>query len=183
MKIVKLRKKAMDPGQIFIYALSLFIVGFILIYGYMVISEFIGSSSDVEFLKFQKELEKVVKSYTTEFGSSSNVELSAPGSVISMCFTDYYSILTSMKGCNSSTFSSFNPIIKDSYQSSPREMKNVFLINPDDEVVKSFFLGNISLVPNVASISECNYLCANFSSGNFKFKIKGKGIGVSIGYS
>jgi len=171
-------KKGMDPGQIFVYSISLFIVAFIMIYGYMVISDFIGSSSGVEFLQFQKNIEKSIKSYTTEYGSVGYKKWNAPGDIKILCFTDYYDIHTQITPCNSTE--NIHPIIRDSYQSNPREKKNIFMIDVGGDVVKSEFMGNISVSSITGNPGFCNYLCINSFRGQFNIKIKGKGVGVEI---
>jgi len=174
-------KKAVMVGQVFIYSLSLFVVALIMIYGYNVISEFIGSSSNVELLQFQKNMEQYVKSYTTEYGSVGFKKVSAPGKVSKLCFTDYYSQSSAIRDCiTGSTI--VNKVIEDSFSDSPtpRERKNLFLVDNADEVLKSYFLGNISLVPDGGGASACNYLCIESERGVFHIKIVGKGVGVDI---
>lgn len=173
-------KKAMMVGQIFIYALSLFVVVMILIYGYRIIMNFMGSSSDVEHLQFRRNLENLIKRYTTEFGSVGYRDLVAPGDVKQLCFTDYYSSNDNLRNCNSNPNSNFHPVIRNSFipgAGLPREMKNVFLIDVQGNMINSEFFGNIS----VEGLNDnCNYLCINSTRGRFPLKIRGMGVGVRI---
>ena len=179
----KTSKKGMIVGQIFIYSLSLFIVSLILIYGYMVISDFIGSSSNVELLQFQKNIENYVKSYSTEYGSEGYKEISTPGNIITICFTDYYSMSSSLNSCSGLTTT--YEVIEDSYLTDglsmgARERKNIFLVDAKGEVTNSYYLGNVSVVPQLGGPLSCNYLCIDSLQGKFHIRIKGKGVGVEI---
>jgi len=176
-------KKGIMVGQIFIYSLSLFIVSFILIYGYTVISDFIGSSSNVELLQFQKNVENYVKSYSTEYGSEGYKEISAPGDIITICFTDYYDLSSSLNPCSGLT--TIYQVIDDSYNTDGlsrdvREKKNIFLVDVKGEVTNSYYLGNVSVMPQSGGPVSCNYLCIDSLQGKFHVRIKGKGIGVEI---
>jgi len=173
----KINKKAMDPGQIFIYAISLFVVAFILIFGYMVINDFIGSSSDVEMLQFQKEMERYVESYSSDYGSRGYKSVSMPSDIYEICFTEYYDMNTYITGCDGTDL--VYPVIKDAYGGGdvPREKKNFFLINSKEQVVKSYYLGNITVSDKEKT---CNYLCIKNYKGKFNFRIRGDGLSADI---
>jgi hypothetical protein len=182
----KVMKKAMMVGQIFIFTLSLFIVVFILLYGYRVINNFIGSSSDVEMLQFRKNIENYVKSYSTEFGSVGYRDIPAPGNVNKLCFIDYYSQSSSLINCDTNPESIIHPVIKDSFIGLGTvdgerigEMKNVFMIDVTGSVVNSDFFGNITVEGN-SNVPTCSYLCINSFRGRFHLKIEGRGVGVRI---
>ncbi|MFT4304319.1 MAG: hypothetical protein ACMXYG_07165 [Candidatus Woesearchaeota archaeon] len=170
--------KAMSGNEIFVYLLSLMIVAFIVIYGYMVISDFISGSSDVELLQFQKAIESYVESYSTEFGSVRFINLNAPGRIVNICFTDYYNINNPLQNCDGSVIdTNIHPIISDSYKTMPRERKNLFLLNSKGEVVNSYFIGNVSVAN---ATLDCNYLCVRSFRGRFPLRIEGRGLGVTI---
>jgi hypothetical protein len=175
-------KKAMMVGQIFIFVLSMFIVLFILIYGYRVINNFIGTSSGVEMLQFRKNMENYVKSFSTEFGSVGYRTLSAPGDVKQLCFTDYYNPVTSLTNCDGSGQSNIHPVIDDSHKgvANIRQMKNLFLIDVKGNVIESDFMGNITVRSSDPDVFYCNYLCIDSFRGQFNLKIQGMGVGVQI---
>ncbi|MCB9358625.1 hypothetical protein H6503_01715 [Candidatus Woesearchaeota archaeon] len=172
--------KAMMASQIFVYSLSLVIVSIIVIFGYTTITEFIEGSNDVELLQFQKAFESDVDSYSAEFGSVKYLPLAAPNSVRMMCLTDYYSLNTNLRNCNGSTDQP-NPIIKDSYGMNPaREKKNMYLLDSNGNLIDSYYLGNVSVLPQSGGPAACNYLCIRSIRGVFNIRIEGKGVGVEI---
>lgn len=173
-----LGKKAMNPGEIFVYMLSLFIVAFILIFGYMAISDFIGSSSDVEMLQFQKTMEQHVKTYSSEYGSMGYKDVPFPGNVVEACFLEYYDQASNIMDC-SGVSGNVNPIVKDAYgtEFATREKKNFFLIDAKGQVLKSYYLGNVTVS---SPGTPCNYLCIDSYKGKLSFKIRGDGVSADI---
>jgi hypothetical protein len=175
-------KKAMMVGEIFVYIVSLIVVAMVLIYGYSVINGFMGEKSNIELLQFQKNLEKYVKSYSSEFGSKGHKTLMAPGDAGYLCFVNYYSVSDSIMNCNGSIGGGFL-FIKYSFQNSPvpREYKNMWLVDKRGEMMKSAYLGNITTAPKSGIVAlGCNYLCVESYNGQFYLNLLGKGIGVEI---
>ena len=165
-------KRGMSVNEIFVYSLSLFVVAFILIYGYSIINDFVGRSSSVEMLQFQKNLEGMVKSYSSEFGSTGFREIPAPGNVVVLCFTNYYAHPDESLNACSNTVVSDHPVIRDSFDGGNlglREEKNVFLLSPRDEVIGSYFVGNVSLG------TDCNFNCIASHRGRFHVRLEGRG--------
>ncbi len=173
-----LNKKAMDPGQIFVYAMSLFVVAFILIFGYMAIGDFIGNSSDVEMLQFQKTMERYVKSYSSEYGSRGYKDVMMPNKIVKACFLEYYDYASNIIDCDGAGSSNINPVVKDSYGTNfeTREKKNFFLIDNKGEVMKSYYLGNLT----VSGTGACNHLCINSKKGRLSYAIRGDGVSADI---
>ena len=179
---LKKSKKAFSPGQIFVYLLSLFIVTMILLFGYKIITNFIGASSTVELLQFRKVMESHVKTYSTQYNSMDTKKLHAPADVKNICFLDYnWDAGFSIVDCDA-TSSVPNRIIEDSFSSSlyPREKKNFFLLDSKDDLISSFYIGNVTLIRKDASPLGCNYLCIPSSKGTFSVKIIAKGDHVAI---
>jgi hypothetical protein len=175
-----LGKKAMNPGEIFVYVMSLLIVAFILIFGYMSINDFIGNSSDVEMLQFQKTMEQYVRRYSTEYGSQGFGDVPLPGNIMKLCFLEYYNQASNIIDCEDSGASSLiNPVVKDSYGSTfeSREKKNFFLIDSKGNIVRSYYLGNLTVsTPG----KLCNHLCIDNFRGKLSFTIKGQGVSADI---
>jgi len=173
---MKLSKKSMMVGQIFIYSLSLIVVGLILVFGYKIIMEFLVNSNTVEQLQFEKNVKSMVRSYSSEWGSVGYKKLVAPSSVKEICFTDYNSQAMTLTDCNDPTNTDFYLFIEDSYgdPSIPREKKNLFLIGASSNFIESYYVGNVSLG------AACNYLCVKSERGAFSLKIVGKGDHVEL---
>jgi hypothetical protein len=184
----KSNKKGMDAGQIFIYTVSLIIVSMILIYGYKIISDFIGTSSAVEMLQFRKTVEGHIKTYTTDYGSVGYKKIPAPAGTREVCFKDYNWDATGQTNtvinCQTGSYDP-NPyfIVKDSIETN--EMKNMFLFGANNEFIESFYIGNATLLkkPSQSSTQNtnlCNYLCIKVVNGALDIKIIGRGDHVQI---
>ena len=161
-------------GQIFVYTLSLIIVTTILIFGFKIIIEFIGASSEVEFLNFRKTVDGYGKTYSRDYGSVGNKKLIAPGGVKEICFVDYDWDGSAMINCDGPHV--FYPFIEDSFGDNrqERERVNFFLISPKNEYMRSYYIGNISFR------DSCNYLCFDTTKGFFNVQFTGDGVDVEI---
>lgn len=170
-------KKAIMVGQVFIYSLSLIIITLILIFGFKIITEFIGDSSKVEYLQFKKTMQSHVNSYEGEYGSIGHPEVVAPSGVKGMCFTDYNSIYSNLRPCNDQS-NTIYPYIEDSFGNtvSEREKKNLFLIGAKGKLIDNEYIGNVTL----RGSHECNYLCMKTQKGVFSIMIIGRGDHVEI---
>ena len=62
-------KKAQIQGQIFLYLLGLFIVSFILLYGYNAMRTFKEKAEQVEFIQFQTNIFSSIKTISSDYGS------------------------------------------------------------------------------------------------------------------
>ena len=56
-------------GQVFIYIIALFLVAFIMIYGYKAIKTLTTKTDQITFLKFKTDLESAVGSISSDYGS------------------------------------------------------------------------------------------------------------------
>lgn len=175
-------KKAMMVGQIFVYSLSLIIVAMILLFGYKIIVDFLGSSGQVEYLQFKKQVEGYVKRYSTEYASVGLKDLRPPVDVREICFTDYnWQFSTNLVDCGDCAVAGDSHIIiKDSFTEKPREKKNFFLLGKEGKLIDSYYIGNISLASMGGCSGDCNYLCIVSQRGVIPIKIIARGDHVII---
>ena len=150
-------KRSQLYSQIFIYILTIILISMILVYGYNAIQNFKERAEHVACLKFRNDLKSSVESISSDFGTVKRKELQLCLSYTKVCFVE--------------TFNNFNkdapltddPIIKDSIISDTG--KNTFLI--EDIAKESFYVGNISVDPDV--------LCIDAINNKISLKLEGKG--------
>ena len=157
-------------GQIFIYILTIFLISFILIYGYNAISSFKGRTEQIVSLKLQEDIKNSVQSITPDFGSAVKKEIDI-GSASEICFVESYKTFDRNFAVSNSdgTLMAADPIIADSIKS--QSDKNVFLIGKS--VLDSFYVGKIS-VDSSSSVSF-NVLCTKSLNGKVTLKLEGMG--------
>lgn len=153
-------KNAQIVGQIFIYVITVIIIGFILVYGYNAIKGFIDRSEQVSFIKFKNDLSNTVEIISPDYGSVKIKSFEVPSDYSKVCFVKNFPDFPSLSGTN-------YPIMDDSVNS--KVQKNVFLIK--ETVKESFFIGNIDVISD-----NDKYLCVdvvNNKINNIKFEGKG----------
>ena len=148
-------KKSQVHGQIFVYILTVVLVSFILVYGYNAIKNLKNRAEQISCLKLKNDLQISVESILSEFGSIKIKEIDICGGYKKICFVETFEtpFLTS----------NVDPLIRDSVSSNAG--KNVFLV---DKIAKeSFYIGRISVDPDVLCISE--------ASNKVRLKLEGRG--------
>ena len=78
-------KKSQIAGQIFVYIMTIIVIGVIVLVGYWAINNTIGKSCQVEQLSFQNLIESMFSKYDT-FGSMNKDSLTAPCNYETLCF-------------------------------------------------------------------------------------------------
>jgi hypothetical protein len=173
-------KKGSEINQVFNYIIALIVIGLIFMYGIKAVVYLLHVFPQVSELMLEKDVTRVIKQYSTEYGSETQPQVVGPTRVRYLCFTDYYSSSTSLVSCNSYEV---NKLIQDSYSTSfdKRERKNVFMLDSKGLYSRGpFFAGNISLAPTSPKEGSCNYLCIAVENGYFHFKVTGLGDHVRV---
>lgn len=174
-------KQAMITNQFFVYSLAILVMSLTFILGGKMIVTFVRSVNQVSYLEFQEYLKETVNRYTTESGSFGIKELETPDDLKETCFVDFDWPSNSLINCREDNH--FYASIQDSFGSSKmeREKKNVFLIESHGALKKSFYAGNITVLPiNPLAPLGCNYLCIQSRRGMIAYGIKGMGDHVEI---
>jgi len=136
-------------GQIFVYILTIVVVGFILIYGYRTITGFKDKANQVMLLQFEKDTKIIVQSIASDFGSVVKKELNADDKTNMVCFVENYEAFDRASPRSSDAI---NPIVMESIRSNSEI--NVFLIG--DGIRKSFSTGRISVDNDILCIKPQN---------------------------
>lgn len=80
--------KAQATNQIFIYIMSILVIGLLLFFGIKWIGQLINSGSDIDDTKFKIELENRFDSTRTKYGSSYTYTFHAPSGSDVICIVD-----------------------------------------------------------------------------------------------
>lgn len=150
--------------HVFIYLLTIIVVGLILLLGYKSIGGLMGQGCDVERATFASDLESKIESFS-DYGDIHKKSLSTPCSFTTLCFAN-----TSAIDENKHILFPNNPIIEDSVWNGIED--NIFLVN-DDVTEPVGFVSQISLSEDV--------LCIQSRGGKFYLRFEGLGKKTRIG--
>ena len=148
----------MKNGQvqhIFIYILTIVIVGLILLMGYKVIGNTINQGCEVEHATFTSQILGLIEKYDT-FGSFHVEDIAAPCDFEKICFVDKTSFGTNID----SGYAIMDNSVKDGIE------KNIFLIGETTEPV-----GYVEKL----EVADPYYVCINSTAGQFKVGFRGTG--------
>lgn len=164
-------KKAQYIGQVFIYILAVFLIGFVLVYGYNVIHSFSRRTNEITNIKFATELKSSIESIMPDYESVKIKEFFITPEYKEICFVSNYNGLPDV-----TTISDIDkyPIIKDSIIS--KSEKNVFLVDVIEK--ESYDLGKIKLEDKNGI--DKKLLCIDVKGGRFRLRLEGKGNHVVI---
>ena len=146
-------------SQVFIYIISIVVVGLILGFGYKSITGLQEKGCDICVANLRNQLEGSVDGIIADYGSVERKDIQMCCDFSSICLIesiDSFSVPTSL-----------NPIIKDSIKS--KTGMNAFL--ESDKLVQPFNIGKISVEPNV--------LCIKGKAISLKLEGKGNYVQVS----
>lgn len=141
--------RAQLAGQIFVYIITILIVGIVLLFGYKSISEFRSKADSVSLLRFQKELEASAKSIKNQFGTVKKKDFTL-AEFNEVCFIRNYQV--SLAGIDISVKFQDYPLIKDAFESNTG--KNVFLLS-NKEIGESFNIEDL-VVENLFQCFDVN---------------------------
>ena len=148
-------------GQVITYFIVAFAIVAVIFIGFKGVAKIMDKTCEAEIAKFQidfRELGKILR-----YGDVEEYTKQVPCDVDEIYFFDL------KKEINAEPFKEM-PFLADSLESGVRE--NVFLVK-DDEIIDSFYAGNISM-------EYPNYICFLPKFGNINFFLEGKGRNVNI---
>lgn len=131
-------------SQIFVYILTIILVSFIMVYGYNSVQDFRNRAEQVSCLKLKNDMGNAVESIASDFGSIKRTDLQLCAGYSKICFVETFE--------SPSLPNDIDPIIKDSVLSSTG--RNAFLM--EDTAKESFYIGKISVEPDVLCIKAIN---------------------------
>jgi hypothetical protein len=85
---MKLSKKGMGIGQVFIFIVAAITFALIMIFGYNAINSFLESGENIEFVQYKTDLENSIKKIYTEYGAVRVEQFNVPGNYEKVCFVD-----------------------------------------------------------------------------------------------
>jgi len=162
-KIIKMKKSQMI-GQVFIYVVTIVIVGLILLFGYNAIVTVKGKSDEIILSKFKSDVANAVEITSSDFGTVKIKSFELPARYALACFVKNYDGFPDPDTNPSTLFNNY-PIMKDSVKD--KVDKNLFLI--EDSVEASFFVGDIDVDDTYG------VLCFSAVNNRIRVKIEGKG--------
>ena len=146
-------------GQVFIYIVTIVIVGLILLFGYNAIMTVKGKSDDIIISKLKSDISNMVEIVSSDFGSVKIKFFELPAKYTNACFVKNYEDFPTT---GSALFDKY-PIMKDSVQDEAK--KNLFLV--EDMVRDSFFVGDIDVDGGV--------FCFDTANNRIQVRFEGKG--------
>lgn len=143
-------------GQIFIYVITIVLVGFLLFYGYNAITGFKDKADQVSYIQFKNSLQNTAEVLSLDYGSVKVKEFVVPDSIVEVCVVRNFPELPTLANTN-------YPIIEDSVNS--KVDKNIFLVGK--EVEDSFIIPKVYL--------EEDMKCFEVIGNKMKLKLEGRG--------
>jgi len=184
-------KKAQIQTQVFVYLLSLVIVGLVLLYGYKAITGFKDRQESVSLIEFEGQMENLITSMKSRPDSLKKISVTVPGSFKYVCFGDNYEggagnepKLGDQNVCEGALRPHSDSKVEDSDFAVDNAIEagtaNIFLV-PDG--ADNFLMGSIDVVdtqtgPGVLTSTGC--VCIERTGGEVILKVEGLGDGVKI---
>lgn len=166
-------KKGEISGQVIIYALSLIVVGVILLFGYSAIQKIMANREQGSYVEFKSMFTTMINDLVSSYGDvkvyDNSLPLKVPGGFTQLCIID---INVKPSGIRADV----NGIILDSWGSGVND--NVFLLK-GNKVKGSFYAGNITVI-NYKKDYQCFDINNERVSG---IRLEGMGRRAALGES
>jgi len=144
--------------HVFIYILTIVVVGLIFLMGYKVIGNIIEQGCEAEHIKFTSDILRFVEQYDS-YESYHTEQMSVPCEYEQLCFVDSSAIYDSV------TITSEHALIKNSVEDGIK--KNIFLIGESVEP--------LGFNEKVSLDNETKDMCFNATAGYFNIAFRGDG--------
>lgn len=153
-------KKSQMIGQVFVYIVTIVVVGLILLFGYNAIMTVKGKSDEIILTKFKSDVANMVEITASDFGSVKIKSFELPARYTKACFVKNYGGFP--VDLTSAWFTKY-PIMRDSVEDKVK--KNLFLV--EASVGASFFVGDIDVTDGV--------FCFSATNNKIRVRFEGKG--------
>lgn len=167
--IQPINKKGFDANQLFIYITAVVVVGFVLIFGFKVIQQFMDTSEDLGELKVKDDLERVVSQVRNDHGSQRFFDLRVPNDFVTICFFDYASITGS---CPEEIKTAVSPqawVICENSVSPDAQKNNIVFVKSDGNIGTPYFVDGLRVQSDGGDRSE-QYLCVEARLTRLRFE-------------
>jgi hypothetical protein len=174
---MKLSKKGMGIGQVFIFIVAAITFALIMIFGYNAINSFLESGENVEFVQFKTSLENSLKRIYTEYGAIRIQQFSIPVRYEKICFVD---LDYKPSDQEIQRLCKIDPLACDTWRTAISENgyqsaeQNVFLSPRQDRqvVIK---INPITISDAQDEDIKLGFLCPEVKGGLFSVVLEGKG--------
>lgn len=161
-------KKSQVQTEVFIYILTLVIVGMIVVFGYKAIAGIRQDAERAEIVNIERDLANTIKTMKSSYGSIKTKEFVLPGELKTFCAVD---LAKGSQTITIGTITSTPPVyglVTDAWGDGTA---NLFLL-ADTGQFEPFMAED--LVVTGESSTE-NYLCISSKTGKIRIKLEGKG--------
>jgi len=137
--------------QVFVYILTVVIVGLIFVFGFRAVNYFLDKGDQVSYIKFKTDIEDKVRILGPKYGTIDRAEFFIGGDFTEICFVDDSPIY--------STHNIMNTLVNSGIE------ENMFLFageSPEKE-----YIGRIEV--------SGDYFCTNIIQGKLRLQFEGKG--------
>lgn len=153
-------KKGAVPGQILIYAISIVVVGFILLYGFRAVMQSRKSADEMVMISFEHDLKNDVDTMKVNYGSIRTFTYDISSKYNIICFAS--------KGPVNESYPVINKTLEQEIK------RNVFLgLKKENgvDIIDSFYVDGLNTTIR----------CFNITNGRLVLRLEGKGSSVAIG--
>ena len=159
--------RAQIQTQIFVYILSMIVIGLVLLYGYNAIRGFRERQEQVSLIEVENQLKTTIKALSSDYDSIRKEELLLPSGFNMICFVDnrYLGYGNNVPNCVDLKQDS-RAIVEDAMGAGTA---NIFLV-PDG--TENYMIGNIEVSQGC--------ICIERTGNKAVFRVKGLGNGVEI---
>jgi hypothetical protein len=164
MKLIR-GKKGFDANQMFIYIVSIVVVGLIMVFGYNAVQQLLKSTGDVEVASFKKNFEKVAEKARLDHGSIKTLSVPVPGQFSQLCVIDLTK--PSTEACSGDLPYAVCQFWQDYSEAAASnydvDSQNLFFVNDKQEIGDAFYIKDMR-------VAETPYaFCVNTQKATFRF--------------
>jgi len=151
-------KKGMETSQVFVFVLSIVVVGLVLLFGTQAIMKMQVNMDEAKYIEFQKSFKNKISDMASDYGSVKKVEFKLPPKYKELCFVDLEKSVVDID----------YPLMVDAWGSGTA---SVFLI---DDLVKNSFL------EDKITVADPGYICFPRTSSGVTVRLEGVGKKVLV---
>jgi len=172
----RINKKGFEASQMFVYILSIVVVGLVLLFGTRAIMGWKEDIRKVNYVQFKTDLKNVIEDVAADYGSVKQKSFNIPGEYKRVCFAD---IKYPMSAGGDLIIDGVNyPEIKDAWTDDP-PTANIFLL--DESSAQESFLDDRIQIEINDNLNDFHIICIPRESGKLKVRLEGLGRSVKIG--
>ncbi len=176
-------KNKSQTNEMFTYILGIIIIGLLLFLGVRYIMKIHNDIGKIDLLSFKTSLETTAKQYSTKYGSWTELELTVPNEVKTVCFFDISKAVTdkamNTKLCGGSGIDEGSSELPD--QTKVIELCDAWQKSASSNVMTIPFVTDSPIfIPNLKVDSKAGYLCKQVVAGKITVTVTGLGNGVKV---